>query len=346
MKIVADAGIADIESGFQRYGELVLRPGRELRAEDVRDADALVVRSVTPVNEDLLGGSRVQFVATATSGTDHLDLHWLEQAGIAVADAAGCNANAVAAYVSAALAEVRVPEKPTAVIVGAGHVGSRLVHRLQQRGMSCRVVDPFVERDGASEGVRRAFDGYVPAMDFCALDEALDSADVISLHVPLTEEGAYPTGGLLNAERLARLRPGTVLINASRGEVLDEDALKRRLREHADLEVVLDVFRNEPEVDRELIHLVRIATPHVAGYSRAAKQAATARVLEAFLGHFHPEAVTDRSTQNGVALQAETAPFPSALTRRFRAAVDAAGADQSLAGVFDALRRERLEPGP
>ncbi|MEX1197279.1 MAG: 4-phosphoerythronate dehydrogenase [Pseudohongiellaceae bacterium] len=346
MKIVADANILDIEPGFAEYGELVLRPGREIRPADVRDADALIVRSITRVDAALLAGSRVRFVATATSGTDHLDLPWLHHAGITVADAAGCNANAVAAYVMAALQELTVPGGGRAVVIGAGHVGSRVVHRLQRKGVHCRVVDPFVEQGGVSASVRRAFDDRVPELCFSSLDEALADADIVSLHVPYTTQGPHPTRGLLNAERLSRLRPGTVLINTARGEVLDEAALKQRLRSGGDLQAVLDVFHDEPEVDRELIHLARIATPHIAGYSRAAKLAGTARVLAAFRAHFHPEEPVSEAGDRGIALRDETAPSPSALTTRFREAVDAVPADRSLAGAFDTLRRLRLEPDP
>lgn len=343
MKIVADADILDIESGFGEYGELLLRPGREIGPADVQDADALIVRSITRVDAALLEGSRVRFVATATSGTDHLDLDWLRRTGVTVADAAGCNANAVAAYVMAALQELAVPEDCCALIIGAGHVGTRVVHRLQRKGVTCRVADPFVKEHGVSAAVRRDFDDRVPELAFSELDEALAEADIVSLHVPLTVVGPHTTHCLLNAERLSLLRPGSVLINTARGEVLDEVALKQRLRQRGDLQAVLDVFCGEPEIDREMIQLARIATPHIAGYSRAAKQAGTARVLDAFRAHFHPEEGARRATGRGIALRDETAPSPSALTTRFREAVDAVPVDQSLAGAFDTLRRLRLE---
>lgn len=345
MKIVADANILDVESGFGEYGELVLRSGREIGPADVQDADALIVRSITPVDAALLDGSRVRFVATATSGTDHLDLEWLRRAGITVADAAGCNANAVAAYVMAALEELAVPEGCRALVIGAGHVGTRVIHRLQRKGVTCRVVDPFVEEGGISAPVLRDFDDRPPELVFADLDEALAEADIVSLHLPLTVDGPHPTRCLLNAERLSLLRPGSVLINTARGEVVDERALKQRLRQRGDLQAVLDVFHGEPEIDRELIHLARIATPHIAGYSRAAKLAGTSRVLEAFRAHFHPEKSGRNANVSGIALQDETAPSPSSLTMRFREAVDAVPADQSLADVFDALRRLRVEPG-
>lgn len=346
MKIVADANILDVEPGFSEYGELVLRPGREISAADVRDADALIVRSITRVDAALLEGSRVQFVATATSGTDHLDLEWLHRSGITVADAAGCNANAVAAYVMAALQELVVPENCQALVIGAGHVGARVLHRLQRKGVACRVVDPFVEERGIAEAVRRDFDDRAPEPVFTDLDKALAQADIVSVHVPLTAGGAHPTRGLLSAERLSLLRPGSVLINTARGEVLDEIALKQRLLQRGDLQAVLDVFHNEPEIDRELIHLARIATPHIAGYSRAAKQAGTARVLEAFRARFHPRPAAGgpEAGERGIALRDETAPSPSALTMRFREAVDAVPQGQSLSGTFDTLRRLRLEP--
>lgn len=342
LKIVADAGILAVEDGFASRGELVLRPGRELTPDDVRDADALIVRSITRVDAGLLDGSRVRFVATATSGTDHLDLEWLRAHDITVADAAGANANAVAAYVLAALDEIRVPADPLAVIVGAGHVGCRVLRRLRERGLRCVVVDPFVERDGVAAGVRRDFDDRLPAMEFAALDEVIDQAGLVTCHVPLTRSGPHPTAGLLDAARLERLAPGSVLINTARGGLIDEAALVRRLARRGDLETVLDVFENEPEVDRELVQRSTIATPHIAGYSRAAKQAATERVLAAFREHFGLSAGAESRPATGTAWHDEPAPSPMTLTRQFRDAIQAVPPGESLAPVFDALRRERL----
>lgn len=292
MKIVADADILDVTEAFEKLGELTLLPGRQIGPADVRDADALIVRSITRVDRELVEASRLRFVATATSGRNHLDLPALEAAGITVRDAAGCNANAVAEYVLAALAELLIAKDydlrgRSVAIVGVGHVGRRLLHKLQPLGLDLWLCDPFVEAD-YRQGVRQG-QGRLPdlpeGLQFCGLDEALE-ADVICLHAPCTRSGTHPTWQMLDAARLERLRSGTVLISAGRGEVIDEAALKQRMQRDGDLTLVLDVFEREPEIDRDWCQLAQIATPHIAGYSADAKASATRCVLDAFCENF------------------------------------------------------------
>lgn len=281
--IAADRDILDVDERFRGLGRLRLFPGRAMAAANVRDADALIVRSITPVNAELLAGSSVRFVATATSGTNHLDWNWLAEEGIAVADAAGCNANAVAEYVIASLAELvrlhgwRLQGKELAV-VGAGHVGSRLLQLLQALDVQCMACDPPVEAHRSM--------GRVPeSVPFVPLERALQ-ADVISLHVPLNGSGPYATRDLLDRQWIESLHPGSVLINTCRGEVLDEQSLLRRLRDRKDLYTILDVWQGEPGIDPLLCDHADIATPHIAGYSVEAKRAATEAVMRAFCEHF------------------------------------------------------------
>lgn len=276
MRILADENIPLVEAFFGAFGEIRRQPGRAFSADALAEADVLLVRSVTRVNADLLAGSPVRFVGTCTIGTDHLDQDYLAAADIAWASAPGCNARGVVDYVLGsllALAEVagcRLDERCYGV-VGAGQVGSRLVEVL--RGLGCRVLvcdPPRQEREGG---------------DFVSLDEVLEHCDAISLHTPLSADGRWPTRHLLDAERLARLRPGTWLINASRGAVVDNAALHALLMRRPDVEAVLDVWEGEPLVDVALAEHCRIATPHIAGYSLEGKARGTAQIYRAFCAH-------------------------------------------------------------
>jgi erythronate-4-phosphate dehydrogenase len=292
MKIVADANIIHVQQLYQQYGELVLKSGRDIGNADVSDAQVLIVRSITRVDEALLAGSQIKLVLTATSGTDHLDLDYLHKAGIAVKDAAGSNANAVVEYCLAALAELIIScgfslHHKRVGIVGFGHVGSRLYKALSILGMECVVCDPFVENMGAPLGA--------DSPRFCSLDEAL-GCDVVSLHTPLTRGGEHDTYHLINRESLKLIHPGSLLINASRGAVVDNSALYGRLRDQKDLLCVLDVWENEPNINQDLLALVNIATPHIAGYSVEAKTSASQMNFASFQAHFSLENI--ESTAN------------------------------------------------
>lgn len=273
MRLLADENIPLLDPFFATFGEIRRMPGRAIDRAAVVDADVLLVRSVSQVDRALLEGSPVRFVGTCTIGTDHLDLDYFSEAGIAWSSAPGCNARGVVEYVLGAvwtLAE-RTGSDPavrTYGVVGAGQVGDRLVQVLRGLGWRVLVCDP----------PRQAREGG----DFVTLEEILRRCDVISLHTPLTREGADATWHLLDGERLAQLRPGCWLINASRGAVVDNSALKAHLQGGADLEVVLDVWEGEPQVDVELAALCRLATPHIAGYSLDGKLRGTEQIYQAF----------------------------------------------------------------
>lgn len=276
MRILADENIPLVEAFFAEFGEIRRQPGRAFSADALAEADVLLVRSVTRVDAALLQGSPVRFVGTCTIGTDHLDLDHLAAANIAWASAPGCNARGVVDYVlGSLLALAEVAGSPLRErrygVVGAGQVGARLVEVL--RGLGCRVLvcdPPRAEREGG---------------DYVDLDEVLAQCDVISLHTPLTSAGRWPTRHLLNAERLARLRPGSWLINASRGAVVDNQALHALLLQRPDVEAVLDVWEGEPLVDVALAERCRIATPHIAGYSLEGKARGTAQIYRALCAH-------------------------------------------------------------
>ena len=268
MLIVADENIPLLDEFFAGFGAIRRLPGRAISAQDVRDADLLLVRSVTRVDRALLAGSRVRFVGTCTIGTDHLDLDYFAEAGIAWSSAPGCNARGVVDYVLGSVLTLAEREgvDPAARIygvVGAGQVGGRLVELLRGLGWQVRVCDP--PRQAAEAG------------DFVSLEQIIAECDVISLHTPLDAA----TRHLFDTARLAALKPGTWLINASRGAVVDNAALRTLLPQRPDLKAVLDVWEGEPQADVELAALCQLATPHIAGYSLDGKLRGTAQIYQA-----------------------------------------------------------------
>lgn len=347
MKIVADENIVAVAERYRRHGELLLLPGRAIGREHVQDADVLLVRSITRVDAELLAGSRVRFVATATSGTDHLDLPWLAEQGIAVAEAAGSNANAVVEYCLASLAELILRgvlslHGRSAAIIGFGQVGSRLYRALTTLGLDVRVCDPFVESAG-----RR--DGGPCDVNFCSLDDALE-ADIISLHTPLTRSCKHSTWHLLDQHRINALKPGTVLINAARGPVVSNAALHSRLQRSRDLHCILDVWENEPDISEALLQCVVLGTPHIAGYSVEAKSSASERNYQDFLQHFGLQddrpSVQESHTRNCLTIDlAGVLSEEVALARCLQAALPVVAIDQELrsaavdAALFDAIRK-------
>ncbi|MGX0889196.1 erythronate-4-phosphate dehydrogenase [Pseudomonas sp. ADAK2 TE3594] len=283
MLIVADENIPLLDAFFAGFGEIRRVPGRAIDRATVEQADVLLVRSVTNVNRALLEGSKVRFVGTCTIGTDHLDLDYFQQAGITWSSAPGCNARGVVDYVLGSLltlAEIEGADltQRTYGVVGAGEVGGRLVQVLQGLGWNVRVCDP--PRQAAEGG------------DYVSLEQIIEQCDVISLHTPLDKQGPQSTWHLFDKNRLNQLKPGAWLINASRGPVIDNAALRQVLLEREDLQAVLDVWEGEPEVDVALAELCVLATPHIAGYSLDGRQRGTAQIYQAlceFLGQ--PEQV-------------------------------------------------------
>ena len=273
MLIVADENIPLIDEFFAGFGEIRRFPGRAIDRAAVEQADVLLVRSVTQVDRQLLDGSPVRFVGTCTIGTDHLDLDYFQQAGISWSSAPGCNARGVVDYVLGSLltlAEIEGVDLAQRCygVVGAGEVGGRLIKVLRGLGWQVLVCDP--QRQAAEGG------------DYVSLEQLIERCDVISLHTPLTRHGEHATWHLLDWQRLDRLKQGTWLINAARGPVVDNRALREVLLEREDLQAVLDVWEEEPTVDRELADLCVLATPHIAGYSLDGKQRGTAQIYQAY----------------------------------------------------------------
>ena len=283
LRIVADANIPLVESAVGALGEVSTRPGRAIDRDAAREADVLLVRSVTPVDEALLGGTPVRFVGTATAGTDHVDGAALDRLGVAWAAAPGSNAASVVDWVLAALLAT-ASERGEALavhpggaprvlgIVGVGHVGGRLARRAAALGLELRLCDPPRARAAEAAGAAHAF---VPLAD------VLGAADVISVHTPYTASGPDATHGLLGADALARLRPGAWVVNAARGRVADGPALLAALDAGHVAEALLDVWPEEPAPRAALAVRCRVATPHVAGYAADAKVRGTADVAAA-----------------------------------------------------------------
>lgn len=276
MIVVADENIACGREAFTQFGEVRLVPGRKLTREVLTDADAIVVRSITRVNEALLDGTPVRFVGTATIGTDHIDFDYLNGKGITFADAAGAGARSVAEYVVAALLTLRERgivriEDERIGVVGAGAIGSRIAEFASVLGMTVVEYDPpRAEREAE----------FVSAPMEAVLD-----CDVIALSVPLTHEGEHATHHLLNDAFLARLTRTPVLINTARGGVVDSSALAHALQRRLVRDAVLDVWEGEPEVPVGLLNHCTIATPHIAGYSQDGKLKGTEMMAEALAAH-------------------------------------------------------------
>lgn len=273
MRLLADENIPLLEPFFAPFACLQRLPGRSITREALEGVEVLLVRSVTRVDRALLEGSAVRFVGTCTIGTDHLDLDYFQQAGITWASAPGCNARGVVDYVLGALLTlsercgVALSDR-TYGVVGAGAVGGQLVAVLRALDWRVLVCDPL----------RQAREGG----DFVSLETLLAECDVISLHTPLTRGGEHATWHLLDQARLQALRAGTWLINASRGAVIDNAALRERLQAKADLQVVLDVWEHEPQVDLALAACCQLATPHIAGYSLDGKLRGTEQIYQSF----------------------------------------------------------------
>jgi erythronate-4-phosphate dehydrogenase len=272
MKIVADIHLPLAKEAFGPLGQLALLETAELSAAAVREADALIVRSVTGVGPALLEGSRICFVGTASIGVDHLDVAWLDAHGISWASAPGCNSRSVMEYVVAALLEAGRHfgcswSGRTIGVVGVGAVGGKVARAAEALGLRVLLNDPPL--------ARRTGDPKYVSLD------ALMEADVLTLHVPLTKEGPDPTFHLFDRARFARLRRPPLFINTSRGAVVDTAALREALDAGRVRAAVLDVWEGEPAIDAGLAERALIGTAHVAGYSLEGKIGAVVQVRDA-----------------------------------------------------------------
>ena len=285
MKVIIDHKIPYIKEAISRIAdEVVFLPGNAFTKEAVKDADALIVRTRTTCNREVLEGSQVKFIATATIGYDHIDTEYCREAGITWTNCPGCNAGSVEQYVHSVLLLLKREkgldlEKSTIGIVGVGHVGSRVKRMAEGLGMKVLLNDPPRAEQGES--------GFVD------LETIARECDVITFHTPLSREGRYATFHLVNHEFLVSLKRTPYIINSSRGEVVDTDALLVALAAGKVRDVVIDTWENEPDINQELLDVAFLATPHIAGYSADGKANATRMSLEALCKFFHIEATFD-----------------------------------------------------
>ena len=286
MLIVADSKIPYLKGVLEPCADVRHLDPREITPETVRDADALIIRTRTKCDAALLEHSRVSVIATATIGIDHIDLDWCGKRGIVCRNAAGCNAASVAQYMTSALLRVSLRHNvdlrgKTLGVVGCGHVGSKVAAAAYALGMNVLVNDPpRARREGPS--------------GFVTLETIQNEADFVTFHVPLTQAGPDRTEHLADETFFRGLRKKPFFFNSSRGDVVDEPALKKAIIEGQISGAVLDVWHNEPEIDRELLSLVDFATPHIAGYSADGKANGTAMAVDVVAQGLHilePDAI-------------------------------------------------------
>ena len=272
IKITADRNIPFLEGIFEPYADIQYIDGKDIRHEDIIDSDALIIRTRTKCDRTFLEGTKVSIIATATIGTDHIDLNWCRENGIRVVNAQGCNAGGVMQYVFSALYGTASRkgiklDGATIGIIGVGNVGKKVEHTARRLGFNVLLCDPPRAEKEGPEG-------------FVSLEELLENSNVVTLHTPLDET----TKGMAGAEFFARMKPGAFFINASRGEVVDEQALIEARPKLGP--VIIDTWNNEPNINRELLEMTDIATPHIAGYSFQGKQNGTASAVRAVARYF------------------------------------------------------------
>lgn len=330
MLIIADSKIPNAEIEFRQFGDVRTLPTSEINNENINDAEVLLVRSETRVDEALLDGSGVRFVGTATIGIDHVEVDFLERRGIAFASCPGSNANSVAEYVLAALLELSARFQlplagKTLGIVGHGNTGRRTAKKAEALGMRVLLNDPPLAR--ATNEPR-----YLPL-------DALMDADFLSLHVPLTKTGDDATFHLFDAQRLEKMKQGSILINTSRGAVVETKALKNALKSNHLRGCVLDVWEGEPNIDVEMVRLATIGTPHIAGYSYDGKLNATAMLVNALSRFLHaPPRSAGYAAEQRIQLNIKrSAPIASAVKRCYDILAD----DKKLRRSLDMLTHER-----
>ena len=279
MKIVIDDKIPYIRGVFEPFAEVVYLPGNKTTPEVVKDADVLVTRTRTKCNRELLEGSKVKFIATATIGYDHIDTGYCKKAGIEWTNAPGCNAESVNQYMASALFSYSMKKRfdlkeKTIGIVGVGHVGSRVARLCETIGMKVLLNDPPRER---AEGPGQ----------FVSLETIQNEADIITFHVPLNMKGENATFHMVDEKFIHNLKKKPLLINSCRGEVFDSEAIKKALKTGAVSGFIADCWENEPHIDLELLEMADYGTPHIAGYSKDGKANGTQMSVQAISRFFN-----------------------------------------------------------
>lgn len=278
IKIVADNKIPFLEGALEAVAEVVYLPGAEISREVLLDADALITRTRTRCNRELLEDTSIRFIATATIGYDHIDTDFCKEKGIAWTNAPGCNSSSVEQYIVSALLYLAVKRKfklrtLCLGVIGVGNVGRKVASAARALGLRVLLNDPPRQR---AEG----------SAEFVSLEELKEHCDIISLHVPLNRDGLDNTYHLVNRDFLSDLKTGAVLINSSRGAVVDEGALLEGIENEKLSDVILDVFENEPNISEDLLAELTLATPHIAGYSLDGKANGTSMSVQALSRFF------------------------------------------------------------
>lgn len=273
MKIAVDRNMPLGREAFSTLGDVAIIDGRTLQTDDILDTRILAIRSTTKVNEHLLKGTSVAFVGTATIGTDHMDIPYLEKQAITWMYSPGCNAQSVAEYITAALLQLAVTynqplQGQTIGIIGVGNVGTKVAQQAKALGMHVMLCDPPRARTEGPEA-------------FCDCDTLLEQADFVTMHVPLEKGGPDPTFHLANKNFFARMKPGAFFINAARGAIVETKALIDAIDASRITAAVIDTWEGEPKIARELLERVAIGTPHIAGHSFEGKANGTLMVYEA-----------------------------------------------------------------
>ena len=290
MKIVADCDIPYLKGVLEPYTEMVYRKGVEISPADVAEADALIVRTRTRCDRALLQGSRVRMIATATIGFDHIDLDYCRTAGIRVVTAAGCNARGVLQWVAAALALASreqhwIPEERCLGVVGVGHVGSLVAQYAAAWGFRVVCCDPPRQRAGERWGEKLSERMGSGSHEFVSLAEVASQADIVTFHTPLTHTGQDATFHLADSGFFDALRPGALLLNSSRGEVVDTTALLAAVQAGR-CSCCIDTWEHEPAIDRDLLSRALVATTHIAGYTAQGKANAASMAVQAVAAEF------------------------------------------------------------
>lgn len=279
MKVIADDKIPFLKGVLEPYAEVVYIPGNQIDREIVKDSDALLIRTRTKCTEKLLDGTNVRFIGTATIGFDHIDTGYCFTNKITWTNAPGCNSSSVQQYIAAALLKLSFKdglnlEDKTLGIVGVGNVGSKVERFGRILGMNVLINDPPRAR---REGEK----------NFNSLNTVLSESDIVTIHVPLNVDGEDYTYRLFDEEKFKKIKKGAWFINTSRGEVTDTNALKKALHSGKLSGTIIDVWENEPDIDRELMAGTFISTPHIAGYSTDGKANGTAMVVNALSKYFN-----------------------------------------------------------
>ena len=278
MKFVVDDKIPYLKGVLEEYGDVLYKTGKEINAADVKDADAMMIRTRTKINEELLVDSSVQFIATATIGHDHIDKNYLSENGVKWTNCPGCNSESVAQYMTSVfltLAERHNWDlsQKTLGVIGVGNVGKKVALKAEALGMRVLRNDP----------PRAAVEG---TEEFVELDQILHEADFITTHTPYTKEGEYKTAHLFNAETFKKMKNTAFISNSARGEIINNEDLREALKSGEIGGAVLDVFENEPDFDRELMERCDLVTSHIAGYSADGKAKGTSMSIQALSKHF------------------------------------------------------------